>query len=218
MIKAILWDNDGVLVATEALFFQATRETLARVGMELSQAMFIDFSLVRGYGLVDYLKAAGLDTARWEDLRVERNNRYADLLTQTPTLIDGVRETLETLYGRYIMGVVTSSRRDHFEIIHRSTGLLEFFDFVITSNDCEQTKPHPEPYLKGLARAGADASTCVAIEDSARGLMAANRAGLHCLMIPHALSDPGRYRGDYRVLGTIREVPAALVTLDKKGL
>ncbi|GAB6097364.1 HAD family phosphatase [Desulfatiferula olefinivorans] len=207
MIKAILWDNDGVLVDTEKLFFRATRETLAEVGMDLSQEMFVEFSLVRGYGLAEYLTRGGLDAEGWETLRFRRNRRYAELLSGARnTLMDGTREALDALHGRYIMGIVTSSRREHFEIIHQSTGILSYVDFVITSDDCEQTKPHPEPYLKGLARAGVAPDEAVAVEDSARGLVAANRAGLRCLMIPHALSDPRTYRGDYRLLGDIREV------------
>jgi HAD superfamily hydrolase (TIGR01509 family) len=210
MIKAILWDNDGVLVDTEKLFFKATRETLAEVGMDLSQEMFVEFSLVRGYGLAEYLTEGGLDAGGWEALRLQRNRRYADLLTGAHTLMDGTREALDALHGRYIMGIVTSSRREHFEIIHRSTGILSYVDFVITSDECEQTKPDPEPYLKGLERAGVAPDEAVAVEDSARGLAAANRAGLRCLMIPHALSDPRTYRGDYHLLTDIREVGDAI--------
>lgn len=215
MIKAILWDNDGVLVDTEKLFFQATRDTLASVGMTLSQELFVEFSLIKGYGLCDYMKAGGLDPAECEALRIERNKLYSSLLMGTPTLIDGVRETMEALSGRYIMGVVTSSQREHFDIIHQSTGLRGYFDFVITSDECDQTKPHPEPYLKGLERTGVDKSECVVVEDSARGLMAANRAGLQCLMIPHDLSDPGTYQGDHVLLRSIRDIPDALARLDE---
>jgi HAD superfamily hydrolase (TIGR01509 family) len=214
MIKAILWDNDGVLVDTEKYFFQATRETLASVGMTLTQELFIEFSLIKGYGLCEYMQAGGLDPEACEELRLTRNRRYSELLSGTPTLIDGVRQTLEILHGRVAMGVVTSSAREHFDIIHRSTGLTGFFDFVITSDECEQTKPHPEPYLKGLERLKVRPEECVAVEDSARGLVAANRAKLHCLMIPHALSAPETYTGQYILLESINDVPEKLTLIN----
>lgn len=218
MVKAILWDNDGVLVDTERYFFQATRDILFEAGMELTLERFIEFSLVKGYGLWEYIRAGGLDTSECEALRVKRNRRYTELLTGTPTLIDGVRETLASMHGRYVMGVVTSSQREHFEVIHRYTGLLDYFDFVITSDDCEHTKPHPEPYIKGLGKTGVSPGECVAVEDSARGLTAANSAGLSCLMIPHALTDPGTYRGDFVVLESIRDVEKNLARLPLKRI
>ncbi len=210
MIKAILWDNDGVLVDTETWFFRATKDILAEQGVHLEKEQFIEYSLVKGYGFCDYMAAAGLDVSGCEPLRIRRNERYSAYLREAHTLIDGVRETLETLHGRYTMGIVTSSQRVHFDIIHEKTGILRYFDFVITSDECANTKPHPEPYLKGLALAGVDGSECLAVEDSARGLAAANRAGIRCLMIPHELSAPENYEGNYLILDSIRDVPRSL--------
>ncbi len=213
MIKAILWDNDGVLVDTETYFFRATREILATLGVSLTQERFIDFSLVKGYGLCDYMAAEGLDVSGCEPLRLERNRLYASYLRNADTLMDGVPETLSLLHKRYTMGIVTSSQREHFDIIHEKTDILKYFDFVITSDECRNTKPHPEPYLKGLAMAGTDSSQCLVVEDSARGLTAANRAGITCLMIPHALSGPENYSGDYHLLTSVRDVPRIIETL-----
>lgn len=212
MIKAILWDNDGILVDTEKLFYQATKETLATAGIDLKKDLFIEFSLVRGNGLKDYLLHAGVSGEDWESLRKVRNDRYSELLTESATLIDGVTETLETLFGNYTMGIVTSSRSDHFDIIHRSTGILHYFDFVLTSADYINTKPDPEPYLLGLKRTGVDKHECVVIEDSARGLTAANKAGIPCLMIPNEMSCIETYKGDFKLLNSVRDVPD---TLDK---
>jgi HAD superfamily hydrolase (TIGR01509 family) len=216
MIKAILWDNDGVLVDTEKLFFKATHDTLARVGITLSTERFIDFSLVRGFGLCDYMKAEGLDDSDCESLRLERNRLYSNLLAQESTLFDGVSQTLEALFGTYKMGVVTSSQKEHFDIIHKSTGILKYFDFVLTSDECENTKPHPEQYLKGLKRIGVKRDECVVVEDSPRGLTAANRAGLQCLMIPHEMSMPELYEGRYMLIDTIRHVIGALDSLNRQ--
>ena len=210
MIKAILWDNDGVLVDTETFFFRATRETLASVGVHVSKQQFIEFSLIKGYGFSDYMKAGGLDVSDCEPLRLKRNSLYSAYLRTAVPLIDGVREALEALHGNYTMGIVTSSQREHFDIIHSSTGIIDYFDFVVTSDECENTKPHPEPYLKALSLAGVTGTECLAIEDSARGLQAANRSGIRCLMIPNELSSPENYHGDYLLLKTVRDVAGTL--------
>lgn len=143
-------------------------------------------------------------------LRDERNSLYGRLLRQGPRAIPGVAETLQALRGRYVMGVVTSSRKDHFDLIHEHTGLLQYFDFVLTASDYPRVKPHPDPYLAAVARSGVGADACIAIEDSERGLEAATLAGVRCIVVPTALTQGGRFAGAYRVLTSAGEIPAAL--------
>jgi HAD superfamily hydrolase (TIGR01509 family) len=106
-----------------------------------------------------------------------------------------VRRVLEALHGRYVMGVVTSSRKDHFDVIHAQAELLKYFDFVLTAADFRRVKPDPEPYRRAVERAGFDASECVAIEDSARGLEAARAAGVPCIVVPTRLTRGCQFPG-----------------------
>lgn len=209
MIKGIFWDNDGILADTEPLYFRATREVLARFGVELTQQQFINISLKDGSSLFslveDDLTTAELDTARQA-----RNKRYAELLRQETRILPGVEETLETLHGRASMAIVTSSRPEHFALIHRHSGLLKYFDFVLTRDDYACSKPHPEPYLTALRRSGLRPEECRVVEDSERGLLAACRAGLRCIVIPGELTRAGDFSSAERILADIREVPAAL--------
>jgi len=121
MIKAILWDNDGVLVETEHLYFEATRQVLKSVGIALTQEQFIELFLVQGTGVWPLAEARGMAPSEIERLRDERNALYARRLEEAPRLVDGIAGVLDELHDRYVMGIVTSSRRDHFDLIHRST-------------------------------------------------------------------------------------------------
>ncbi len=121
-------------------------------------------------------------------------------------MIPGVKETLEHLYGSYSMGIVTSSKKVHFDIIHKNTDIPGYFDFVLTREDYKESKPNPEPYQKGLQMLNVSPNECIVIEDSARGLKSANQAGLFCLMIPNALSRPATYEGDYKLLKNTAEI------------
>ena len=109
------------------------------------------------------------------------------------------------------MGIVTSSRKDHFEIIHDRSGLLTYFDFVVASGDFSNSKPHPEPYLIGIERCGYPAHECLAIEDSERGVLAAKRAGVTCWAIPSAMTKDGDFSKADRVLESIEDVPPLLI-------
>jgi len=122
----------------------------------------------------------------------------------------GAADILTRLSGRLVMAVVTSSRRDHFDLIHARTGFGRFFEVVVSCNDVQKTKPDPEPYLRALELTGRGAAECIAIEDSERGLTAAKAAGLECWVIPTELSRDGDFSAADRVLSDLREVPVLL--------
>ncbi len=204
--RAILWDNDGVLVDTERWYFHTTREVLAEVGIALSEELYFEHFLASSGGVWPLAAARGIDEARIEALRRERNARYQRRLETEPLAIEGAGETLRRLRPHFAMGIVTSSRRDHFETIHRRTGFLEYFDFVLTLGDYEGSKPEPGPYLAAIARCGFPAEACLAIEDSPRGLASARAAGLDCWVIPTALSRRADFSRATRVLKSVWEV------------
>ena len=209
MIRAIFWDNDGVLVDTEGIFFRANLETLAGVGIPLQWEQFEEISLTRGGSVLQLAEKPG--TEAFYKLRRERDDRYADLLTREPLVIDGVRDVLDTLWGKYIMGIVTSSGHEHFEIIHRQSGLLPYFQFVLTMKDCTHFKPHPEPYLKAIELAGCPPEECLVVEDSPRGLASAVAAGIRCVVIPSKFTHGNPFTGAYKILNSVKELPAVLV-------
>ncbi len=204
MIRAILWDNDGVLVDTEGLYFQAGREILATQGVALTREDFVEQSLKKGQSVFDFLPDQ--DAELIDLLRLKRNARYRALLDEGVRVLDGVVETLSALSGRALMGVVTGSRKDHFDIIHAQTNLLQFFEFVLTREDYKESKPHPDAYLTAMQSRGLKPEDCVVVEDSERGCVAASKAGLRVLAIPNALSKHGDFSPAYKVLDSVREV------------
>lgn len=209
---AIFFDNDGVLVDTEHLYYEASRATLAEIGVAVSEAEFIDLSLRQGRSVFELVRGR-CDEAAIETLRERRNQRYAGLLRRGVAPLDGVTEVLEALHGSARLAVVTSSNHDHFETIHAATGLLRYFDFAVTNRDYARSKPHPDAYLTALARAGCAPEEAIAIEDSERGLAAARAAGLRCLVVPRGLTRGGDFRAAHRVLAETRDLLAAIAEL-----
>lgn len=204
--KALLWDNDGVLVDTEVLYFRATRQAFQTVGVELTEETYHRLFLKESSGTLQLAKENGLLPEITEALRIERNRNYAQML-QTENLTRlGVKQVLSTLKNRVMMGVVTSSHADNFNIIHDRTGFGRFFDFVITGDDVSETKPSPEPYLMAVQRAGCTPQECVAIEDSERGLLSAKAAGIACWVIPTELTRYGDFSMADKVLTSVADV------------
>jgi HAD superfamily hydrolase (TIGR01509 family) len=206
----ILWDNDGVLVDTEGLYFRATQEVLRTVGVPLTADQFKEVSLRRGESTFVLAAERGINDDGIARLRAERDRRYAALLDSQSWVIDGAEDVLRSLHGQVHMGVVTSARRVHFEAAHARTGLRQYLDFVLTREDCQQTKPHPEPYLTALARHDLRPEDCIVVEDSERGLAAATAAGLPCLIVLSDWSRGADFSGATQVLQSIRDVPGAV--------
>lgn len=217
MIRAIFWDNDGVLVDTEKLYFQATRELLLSTGVTLTEDLFRRISLSEGRSAFVLAAEKGVPQEVIDRLHEERNRRYAELLEGGVRIMEGVEETLAELRGKMVMGIVTSSRREHFETMHRKTGLLPHFDFILTREDFTLSKPDPEPYRRATEKCGFGADECLVVEDSPRGLASARAAGIRCLVVPNDLTRGYPFTGSWRVLSTSREVPGEIRRIEAIG-
>jgi HAD superfamily hydrolase (TIGR01509 family) len=214
MIRAVFWDNDGVLVDTEKLYFQATRELLLPAGVTLTTELFKRISLFEGRSAFDLAEEKGVPREEILRLQAERNRRYAELLAGGVRILDGVEETLGSLRGKVIQAIVTSSRRSHFDVMHAGTGLLPFFDFILTREDYVLSKPDPEPYRLAMERSGCLPEECLVVEDSERGLRAALAAGIRCIVVPNELTQGAAFAGAWRILPSCRMIPGEIERLE----
>jgi HAD superfamily hydrolase (TIGR01509 family) len=215
MIKAVFWDNDGVLVDTEKLYFQATREFLLHAGVTLTEELFQRISLREGRSAFDLALEKGVTQAEIDRLHDLRNRRYTQLVEGGVTILPGVEETLAALAGRGILqAIVTSSRRVHFEAMHTGTGLLSHFDFILTREDYTLSKPNPEPYRLALEKSGCRPAECFVVEDSERGYQAAVAAGIRCIVVPNDLTRGGVFPRAWRVVDSCREIPVEIEGID----
>ena len=211
MFDAILFDNDGVLVDTEALYFRANRETLATVGVVLDEATYVEYFLRQGLGAWHLAEARGVSPEGIVELRAARDLRYFQLVEEAELVIPGVAELLPRFGARFRMAIVTSSEPGPFARTHARTGLLPHFELVLTRVDYTNAKPDPEPYLCAVSRLGLPPARCLVIEDSERGLRAAKAAGLACWVIPSGLTVAGDFAAADAVLPDLAAAAARLL-------
>ena len=209
--EAILFDNDGVLVDTEELYFAANRETLGAIGISLGEDDYIELFLRTGQGAWQLLEAQGYDSAGIAAWRAGRNRRYEELVTTAEVTIAGAHAVVVALARRYRLAIVTSSEPEPFARTHRRTGLLPHFELVLTRDQYRQSKPDPEPYRQAMWRLGLTPERCLVIEDSERGLRAAKAAGLTCWVIPSRLTAGLSFDGADAVLANLSEVASRLL-------
>jgi HAD superfamily hydrolase (TIGR01509 family) len=125
-------------------------------------------------------------------------------------LTPGVLQLLDGLRQRFRMAIVTSSRRVHFEAIHRTSGLPSRFELILAREDYESSKPDPEPYLLAMARLSVKPEECLVIEDSERGLTAAHAAGIRCWALPSPLTRASSFALAERTFESLPELVRAL--------
>ena len=179
--KYILFDNDGILVDTERFYYLASKRALKEffdVDITFEEYMKI---MTEGKGVWVVVPSASQ-----KEITFARNQRdlyYQEYLKNEDLTITGVIDTLRELSSNFKMGIVTTSRRVDFEIIHKNSGITEFMDFVLCVEDYPRSKPYPDPYLKGLELFAAKKEETIIIEDSERGLISANNAGIDCVIV-----------------------------------
>ena len=179
--KYILFDNDGVLVETEPFYFEASKRALKEffnVNIHFDEYMKI---MTDGKGVW-----VAAPNATQKEIIVARNQRdvyYQEYLKKENIAIDNIHDILNTLSKKYKMGIVTTSRRVDFEIIHNNRGITDFMDFVLCVEDYARSKPYPDPYLKGLELFNATKEQAIVVEDSERGLISAYKANIDCVIV-----------------------------------
>ncbi len=211
MRKFILWDHDGVLVDTENWYFVATREALAPLGVSLDKMTYLEF-MAEGRPSWDIARDEGSSEQEISSQKQQRNLLYQSYIQTKDIDINGVLDVLMELERTYRMAIVTTARREDFNLIHQSRKILDYIEFTITREDYSNAKPHPEPYLAALRRFDADPAEAVAIEDSARGLRAAHDAGLDCIIVKNRFTSSQDFSKAWKVLNSIQELPAILAT------
>ncbi len=208
--KFILWDNDGVLVDTEQWYFLATQRALAELGVDMPLEAYQQI-MIQGRSSWQLALQAGIEPRQVEQARKRRDRYYRLYLSNEDVRIEGVFEVLAELSQHYKMAIVTTCKRRDFELIHDNLDLLQFMQFVLTREDYQESKPHPEPYLTALQKFSATPQQALVIEDSERGLHAARAAAIDCVVVDYHFTRSHDFGTAQYKLQNLVELPQLLL-------
>ena len=198
MIKAVIFDFDGVIVDSEPLHLRAFQRTVETLGLKLSPTDYYsrylacdDKTFFRKFLEDNGQQGTEGDVAR---LVEEKGVCFEEMIGESIRIFPGVVEFLEAIRSKFHMAIGSGALTEEINLILKRKGLSEFFGFVIGADDTENPKPSPEVYLKCLERLRRDyestveAAQCVVFEDSPHGVLAAKRAGMKCIGITNSCS------------------------------
>lgn len=182
MKEVILFDNDGVLVETELWYFRANEKAMKELGVTLELEYYLEL-MKHGGNWWELALNRGVSMEDVNRARERRSLYYQHYLQSEDIYIEGVEEVIAELSERYRMGIVTTSRRVDFNLIHHEEKLTRYMEFILCEEDYPRAKPHPDPYLKALVLMGVNPDQALVVEDSQRGLTAAITAGIECAVV-----------------------------------
>jgi beta-phosphoglucomutase len=181
MMRAVIFDLDGVLFDSEPVHRKAWLNVLKETGRSFTENDLLPWT---GLPCMEMSKelAAQIDYEKpWEDLYHKKEERYKKLITEKTPLFPGLREAMAELKKKYRLGYATSTIGETVRLLFEIAEVTAIFEDGVVFEEVTHTKPHPETYQKASLKLGLPAFECIAVEDSIAGVEAAKRAGLYTL-------------------------------------
>jgi HAD superfamily hydrolase (TIGR01509 family) len=210
---AVTFDLDGVLADSEPWWNQIDMKLLAEHGISYRGEYHRNVLGVSYRIAVEFYKSAFHMPASVEELMRRRGEIATDFFANRVDLFPSARTTLEQLVEMKVpLAIATSSVSASAHPFLDRTGIRSLFGVVVTGDEIQRGKPHPDIYLRTSRKLGISPEACLVIEDALTGVAAAKAANMRVAAIPDTrFMDPREYEkeADY-VLGSLSEIPALI--------
>ena len=195
-IQAVAFDMDGLLINTEDLYEEVTKEILSRRGKVFKEEVrrrMIGLPAPQAYQVL--IQSESLQDS-WEQLHEETEVLFEGILQTRLSRLEGVEQTLSQIQRKGLARCVATSSTKNFA--HQAlsiVGILDQVDFVVTAQDVTRGKPHPDNYIEAAKRMGVQGGNILVLEDSENGTKAAVSAGAYVISVPNQHTKRGDFTG-----------------------
>ncbi|MDZ4732595.1 MAG: HAD family phosphatase [Nitrospirota bacterium] len=201
-LTAMIFDFDGVIADTEPLHFASFRQTLAEIGISLTEADY--YANYLGYDDRGCFLAALIahqhptDPIALTQLMQRKARAYLESVKDHLVIFPGVREFVREASAAYPLAIASGALRHEIEVILEQAGLRKEFLHITSAEDVTRGKPDPQPFLQSLnalnrqrQEQALTAESCLVIEDSIPGIRGAKIAGMKVLAVAntHTIQD-----------------------------
>ncbi len=207
MIKAIIFDMDGVLIDSEKLKFEQWKKILRR---DIDESFFKKecSGKVRGEVCDKLIKKYDLPFSVEELVKIKRKSNIDFYTKENLVPILPAINFLKRIYGKYRIALASSQNMDFIHIALESLDITKYFDGNIFSalDLVENAKPAPDIYLHTAEKINLKPEDCVAIEDTEVGVLSAKAAGMHCIAVPNEFTKEQDFSKADLVVDSLDEV------------
>ncbi len=207
MIRAIVFDMDGVLVDSELLHLRALKITFAVMGVVLTEAACRQNM---GRSTRDFLKTIigdhGLEVSL-DSVYIDHKRRLLQLYRNHVKPMEGATDLISMCQRAGIkLALASSSDKELIDVVLSKFSWQSIFKVVVSGEDVEKPKPHPAIFVKSADMLGFHPSECLAIEDSSAGVQSALAAGMICVGFKSPHSPYQDFRGADLILDDLSEL------------
>ena len=216
LIKAFLFDLDGVLTDTSELHFQAWKKLAEEEGISFTRQ---DNEALRGVSRREslnlLLKGRPVSPVQAHQMMARKNGYYVSLVEQmTPAdLLPGALDMMDEIRQLGLKQAIVSSSKNALLVLERLQ-ITDKFDAVIDGNAPARSKPHPDLFLLAAQALGLPPASCLVVEDAEAGVQAAHAAGMPAL----GLGPPERVGAAQLVFPSLQSHTARQVLAFFQGL
>ncbi|MGH2823111.1 MAG: HAD family hydrolase [Thermoleophilaceae bacterium] len=190
MVRAVVFDMDGVLVDTERDWDSARRRVAQASGGQWQPNATTDMIGMSAPEWSRYMHDELGVEAEAEEINRRVVARMLERVGSGPLLLPGAAAAVESLAARWPLAVASSANRQVIDAVLEATGLARFFAATVSSEEVPRGKPAPDVYLAAARALSVDPSAVVAIEDSANGIRSAAAAGTVVVALPNVRYPP----------------------------
>lgn len=208
MIKAVIFDFDGLILDTETAWYESYKEILFKdYQFELPLDVFVACVGSDDTTLINYLKKELAGNFDYDSFLDAASTLHREKM-KVAEAREGVGQYLEDArkYGLKI-ALATSSKRSWATTHLTNLNLISYFDHIISKDDVEQIKPAPDLFLKALEVLDVDSKEALVFEDSLNGLIAAQKAKLKTIIIPNPVTEGLPFENYHLKLKSMKEKP-----------
>jgi len=182
MIRAVLFDMDGVIAETEHVHIEAEKQTLLRYGVQITEDELHRYTGTTAKQMfMELIAKYKLDTT-YEKIFREKEQIMFKLLEMDAQPVKGVIKLISDLKEKHVkIAVASSSHRRLVQYVLRKLEITQLFDSIISAEDVTHGKPDPEIFLMSAKRLKVSPAECLVVEDAKLGVEAAKKAGMKCL-------------------------------------
>lgn len=184
MLKAVIFDMDGVLIDSEPLHYEANKIMLKeKLSIELDYEYYKQYigttnpymwgKMAKDFGITEYTPGELRDMADAIKEQLIESDGYME--------IEGVTKFVNSLYGNYKLAVASSSYLCNIQRNVKKLGIDNCFDELASGVDVTRPKPFPDVFLKAAKMLSVKPEECIVVEDSTNGVKAAKAAGMACI-------------------------------------
>lgn len=219
MIKAVIFDMDGLMIDSERVTFESYQEVLKPMGLTMSEEFYVTLLGKPVKGIFErFYNVYGNDFPIEDVIRECHNVMAKRFETYGVPIKKGLKELLYYLKkNNYKTIVATSSNRDRVDIILKQAGITQYFDDSICGDEVSHGKPDPEVFLKSCRKLNVSTDQAIVLEDSESGITASYNAHIKVICIPDMKYPEKQYQQmTYKILDNLENVIPIIKDLNTK--